>query len=673
MTGAGKSKRSRANRRRMSQEYLEHWEDRLPTVDKQEPYKKLGLPLVLLPFVLMFCGGCVATAPTATLLIAALAGLMWFGDVVVEATKTESYWIVYRNQPLWKVGETKEEAASRRTEQRPVALADSDRYPEDYAGRIQGVIPYADARPSWALDAFDCAMFQMTDVQRQTCWQRAVKVVDGALVPVTFEDKFGATTESLRAAYTDAEVLVAKHSDDPVSVEILAKTLSLSKSLAKTITHTGTGLYAVKKVPTNESEVQDGAVAGQVVTIVGTVAASPAFTGGYITNTTQAETRAIVSHDTTTATLEGDISGWGTTDVLEWYDSWGTVDAAGEQLLVDQGVTDFSSWQEIRIYAGTYNEAINIGDLEPTSQYRLKFTVNGSDSVTLDNNGQAAALLELNNTENVEIHDMTLNCDNNYMIDANGRGPWWLYNCGCQGGNGGIVRDITVTGCTFTSQNYAFRTSFATFVQCTFTSCTDGAIWVAYLESLSFRGCVWDGCVDCLSVSRPQAAYTIDEYSLTVINCTVYDSTNFLNFTSVTNSNAMLIRVQNTIFHTVTTVWYGVDADADLVAQDCDYNTYYNCTQIARIGGSNLNFATWQGLTDHLGASPDANSLTTDPGITAPATDDWSLTAASDCRHAGVGSYSEVKSGINAVAFDKWHPDKGAWSSGAGPNVSYGS
>jgi hypothetical protein len=76
-------------------------------------------------------------------------------------------------------------------------------------------------------------------------------------------------------------------------------------------------------------------------------------------------------------------------------------------------------------------------------------------------------------------------------------------------------------------------------------------------------------------------------------------------------------------------------------------------------------------LNDEYQRVWDVNSVTTDPGLTAPATADFSLTAASNCRHAGVGSYSHVQEGINAVAFDKWHPDKGAWSSGPGPNVAY--
>jgi len=626
-----------------------------------------------LPFVLMFCGGCVATAPAASILVVALAGLMWFGDAVMEATTTTSHWVVYRKQPLWKVGETKEDATARRSEEQPVELEDSVRYPEDYSGRIQGVFSYKDARPSWAVDSFGCEMFQLTDVQRQTCWQRAVKVVGGTLIPVTFEDKFGATAGDLRASYTDAEVLAAKKNNDPLSIEIAAKTLSLSKSLAKTITHTGTGLYAVKVTPTNESEVQLGAVVGQVVTIVGTVAASPAFTGGYISNTTRSQVRAIVSHTANTATLEGDISAWVDTDTLEWYDSWSTVDAAGEQLLVDQGVTQYAATQEIRTYAGTYTEAINVGTMTPTSQFRWKFTVNGSDSVTLSNNGLAADLMEFNDSENVEFYDVTLNCDNNDMVDGAGRGPFWFYDCAMQGGNGGLTSDVACYDCTFTSQNYAFRfASSPTYERCTFTSCTDAISQNVAAVDFRVSACIFDSCTDCISVNRAQATFVGAKYCAIFTNNTAYNCTNFLNFENGA-SNGLMVKAHNNIFHTVGTVWYCAGGSASsLTAIECDHNTYYNVTQIAYVGGSNHTLVQWQALSDTYGTSPDANSVETDPGLTNPAGADFSLSASSDCRHAGVGSYAVCPTGVNGVAFDKWHPDKGAWSSGVGPNRSWG-
>jgi hypothetical protein len=516
---------------------------------------------------------------------------------------------------------------------------------------------------------FDCKLFSLTNVQRQTCWQRKLKVVDGNLIPVSFGDKFGANAEKLRKYDTEDAVLNAQRDDNH---EIFAKTLSLSKTLPRTVTNTGTGLYQVKKSPVNESEVQNGGVSGQVVTIDGTIAASPAFLGGYVTNTTRSQTRAIVSHTTTTVTLEGVITSWLDDDVLQFYDSWGTVDAAGDQLVVDQGTTDYPAPQEIRVYAGTYTESINIGTMEPTGQNRLKFTVNGSDSVTFSNTALGTDLLELNDSECVEIHDIIFNTVSNYSISADSRGPWWLYGCTFQGGSGGIVRDIFCIDCTFDTLGYAFRHSQSRFERCTFIDLTYGTNWTMAPTRMELVACVFTGCTACMHARRDQSTSIVGEYQLSIINCTFYDCTKVYDMTAVTDCNAFQLEVLNSIFHTCTTLWYGNDAEAALVAQNCNYNTYYNCTQIARLGGANVSFASWQALTDHNGTSPDANSLTSDPGLTDAAGADFSLTAASNCRHAGIGSYVGVKTGHNGVDFDKFHPDKGAWSSGAGPNVASG-
>jgi hypothetical protein len=127
----------------------------------------------------------------------------------------------------------------------------------------------------------------------------------------------------------------------------------------------------------------------------------------------------------------------------------------------------------------------------------------------------------------------------------------------------------------------------------------------------------------------------------------------------------------NNIIHTATNVYYSV-TDGVIDSMAGDYNTYYNVTNVASVAGVTYDLAAWQTAEDMHGlASRDANSVTTDPGLTDVASGDFSLTAGSNCRHAGVGAYSSCQTGINGVDFDKWHPDKGAWSSGPGPNVAY--
>ena len=682
MTGAGKSKRSRVNRQRMSQEYLEHWEDRLPRAEKPESYKKLGLPLVLLPFVLMFCGGCVATAPAASILVVALAGLMWFGDVVIAASKTTSYWVVYRNQPLWKVGETKAEVEARRKSKTP-EVGFEDRYPEDYAGRIQCLIPIEQPRPPWANDLMGCEQLSLTQTQVKQCWRRELKIVDSSLVPAELEDRLGAVSPQLRLEYSDAvlvKMLGTLDGETQEERDCQTRQTSLVKSLAPAVTSTGTGLYAVKKSPTNETEEQDGAVAGQVVTIVGTVAASPAFTGGYISNTTQAEVRAIVSHNTTTATMEGDISGWGTGDVLEFYDSWGTVDAAGEQLLVDQSTAAFTVEQVIEVYDGNYNEAVLVSGFLPVSHAQLVLrAASGETAVVIDNVGTGSHAIYFSGSRSVRYEDFSVesNVNNNWAIVTEGGSE--VSNVNVSGAELGIyhnyeVSDIWLHDCTLTGL-YQGVIEHGMVENNYFVDCSTAIVVEAYTSpkrSLgNIVGNVFDGNTACIwyryTQNRPYAA---SGHTLTIVNNTVYDSTYFIQNYDGSSSPSVRFVAYNNIFHTITTVWEANVAGAELGRVMSDYNTYYNCTNVARLTTTTYNFAAWQALTDTHGGSPDANSVTTDPNLTTPGSD-WSLTAASNCRHAGIGSYVLAQAGINAVAFDKWHPDKGAWSSGPGPNVAY--
>ena len=630
----------------MQREYLDHWEERLPRAEKPETYKKLGLPLVLMPFVLMFCGGCVATAPTASILIAALAGLMWFGDVVIEANKSQRYYVTYAKQPRWKVGETSEEAGARR--KRISVVEDAERYPNDYAGRIQTVKLVSESSISGCVgDMVGCTELSLTLAQVKECWRRNLKVVNDQLVATTATDKWGAVTAELKTKYTDAQLMAHNVAEDVEQGSLRKMASEIQRSLAKTVSHTGTGLYSVKAAPTNETEEQDGAVAGQVVTIVGTVAASPAFTGGYITNSTQAETRAIVSHDTTTATMEGDISGWGTGDTLEFYDSWDAVQDACDQLYIDQGPGDFTLTQEVRLYAGTYTEAVIMSSMTPSSQFRLNFTANSGDSPVISNSGTGDNGLWTYPTDHVGVFDIDFTSASNGdhgLVTASDAST--IVGCNFTGtGSGNGERGIWgrrqyLEDCTFTDlfvgqwgEDFGWVSRRCRFTDCEYGHYSSGAT----PTTLEFTACVFDTCDYGVNTTQSEGRPGLD-YQLRFINCTAYACGRVYWMFSDTNSNGMTLTVYNCIFSTNTTVWYGDAATAELSRVRAEYNTYYNNTQIAYLGGSNVDLATWQALTDFDGNSPDATSIATDPGLTSPATGDMSLTAASNCRHAGVGS-----------------------------------
>jgi hypothetical protein len=228
-----------------------------------------------------------------------------------------------------------------------------------------------------------------------------------------------------------------------------------------------------------------------------------------------------------------------------------------------------------------------------------------------------------------------------------------------------------IEGCTFNVPSYGIDGCEGLVKNCTFSGCS-----VVFLQNIAdfvwtVVGCTFDGCAQIIDAQGSQGYPPPIYRVMYIVNCTFYDGNEIFANRASENSRGLSFSFFNNIVHTYVTVFDTDDTGGGLSYVNADYNTYYNCTQVAEIAGSNYTLAQWQGLTDARGDSPDANSVTTDPGLTAPATPDFSLTAASNCRHAGVGSYSHVQEGINAVAFDKWHPDKGAWSSGPGPNVAY--
>jgi len=228
-----------------------------------------------------------------------------------------------------------------------------------------------------------------------------------------------------------------------------------------------------------------------------------------------------------------------------------------------------------------------------------------------------------------------------------------------------------IEGCTFNLPSNAIDGVQGFVKNCTFSGCSIVFLQLVANFTWTVVGCTFDGCTKIINVSGSQA-YPPQLYRvLYIVNCTFYDGDEIFANQASENSRGLSLSFFNNIVHTYVTVFDADGTGGGLSYVNADYNTYYNCTQVAEIAGSNYTLAQWQGLADARGNSPDANSVTTDPGLTSPATADFSLTAGSKCRHAGVGSYSHVQEGINAVAFDKYHPDKGAWSSGPGANVAY--
>jgi hypothetical protein len=483
----------------------------------------------------------------------------------------------------------------------------------------------------------------------------------------------------LREQYSEQQALDAMAGlDSPGLVDVERRIVAYQKTaIPRTITHTGTGLYAVKAVPTHNDDTQSGAPAGQVITLaVGGLGVLDAFKGGYVVNATDAETRAIVSHTDDTITLEGDLTNWTNTDDLDIYDAWTTVQGAFDQLFTDQGVTDFTSTQEVRLYDGTYTEDVDVASMDPTDACKLRLVAGpGQSSVVVTNTGLAAHTIDLNATEATWVEGFTIvsTVSGQYGIyTGEGLTASALEIYDTAGLNGRGIRGGTVLAVDseFTDLNYGIVTVGAGSVvlRCKFDGCVSSARDVGSYANIS--ACTFIGGTYSMRCERLRANPGM-EYSPVVTNCTFYNVGTVFYDASSTDVRVVKMRFYNNIVHTATAVFYS-GVGAILTTVDADYNTYYTCTNVANINGTTYNLAAWQALTDLFGDSPDSHSVSTDPGLSNPVGGDLTLSVTSNCIHAGVGSYVVCSSDVDGNAYDKWHPDKGAWSSGVGPNKSWG-
>jgi len=683
MTNTGQSKRSRAYRRELNDEYQRVWGHRLPQDEKSQPYKKIGLPLVLAPFALMFCGGCIGSVPAASMLIALFFSVMWLGERVGTLTKTAPYWVIYQKTPAWQLGESSDTVWARRKELK--SIEDAQRYQNDYVGRIISVVDGKQSKPGWACsDTEDCLLMDLTPAQRSDAASHKLKISGAALASIPIEDEYGAVAVAL-SAYSKEDLADAKIVSDLDTDPVIAKRretisrliVSASDDLPRTDAHTGTGLYRVKPSPTHNDDTQSGAPSGQVITLTtGGLGTADFWKGGYIVNATRTETRSIVSHTDTTVTLEGALTNWVNTDDLDIYDSWNTVSGAVSRLYTDQGTDTFTVDQLIELYNATYNESVIFPSMYGCNLKKplVIKPAAGQTAVTVTNVTLTSESFRLDYTPTVFFENFTIESRYNegYAI-SNNRPGIHLYNMvivGTSGGAWGAGHGVT---CSFI---YAYRTTFSNLTratlhcdgmweECTFDTCYTALYTDGGKHGRVIVGCVFDDNATCIYCPSPNHEPAIPKNSTIVVNCTFYS-----NGTVFYNRPVTCLKVYNCIFHSDTLVVDTNESGAVFGRTDSDYNTFYSVTNVANIAGTTYDLAGWQALTDTRGFSPDAHSVTTDPGITTPGSD-WSLTAGSKCRHAGVGSFAICPEGINQVAFDKWHPDKGAWSSGPGANVAY--
>ena len=587
------------------------------------------------------------------------------------------YEVLYHRDAPWRVGETKAERVERMRSRTPLATA--DRYPNCYPGQVISIRALCDVAqgrlPSLSNMADKDNIVVVLDLDkkgREALAGRGRKIVAGRPERVTFEDRHGATAQTLRAQFADAEAAEAKAEDRFdmdgrrfVEVSALARGF-----LDPTVTNTGTGNYFTKETPTQLDRTQSGAPAGQTVAFTaGGLGTADGFIGGYITNVTRGETRAIVSHVDDRAVLEGSLTNWLDTDDLDIFDAWSTIQAAIDQLFTDQGATNFSSTQTIDIFDGTYTEIVTLnGSLRPTLEWRLQIkAATGQTAVTMTNTALADHVLNLSSVDCIYVADLTITSVEAGKTCIQGtfcRGSE-LDNCTLNTASGGIglngfpdsyIHDSVVTG------------PGTGFINCRGTrfykvDISNDGVGIQYnvgAPSINVSSCTFAGCSQGIAVS---VASPVSPRSFTyVFNCTFHDCTFGIRNVDGDGDDVWMLVGGNNIFSTTTGSDYALHNPGIMGVVEWDANIYFGYTNPFHLGGSDLSLSEWQAEVDRAGNSPDPSSIDTDPLLTDPGNGDFSLATGSPALNAGHGS--GVVTGINDVAFDKYHPDIGAWSSG---------
>ncbi|MDK1020033.1 MAG: fibronectin type III domain-containing protein [Candidatus Hydrogenedentes bacterium] len=124
----------------------------------------------------------------------------------------------------------------------------------------------------------------------------------------------------------------------------------------------------------------------------GGLGTADAFKGGYVTNVTRSETRAIIRHIDDSVTLEGSLTNWLTGDDLDIFDAWNTVFEVRSQLETDQGAgVDFTDTQLVALRAGTDTVSIMLSAPTWSANTSNIAAADGDSSQEVDLTWDAAA------------------------------------------------------------------------------------------------------------------------------------------------------------------------------------------------------------------------------------------------------------------------------------------
>jgi hypothetical protein len=396
---------------------------------------------------------------------------------------------------------------------------------------------------------------------------------------------------------------------------------------------------------------------------------------------TTEETRAIVSHTDDTVTLEGILTNWTDTDLLEVYDAWSMIQAALDQMWTDQGSATFTSTQIMRIFAGTYNENVipNAG-FDPDETNGFQLVIEGDP----DDDREDILIQPTAGTDGIYV-----NCDSaiirhlkvaSAVVTAGIRsytGNTWLEVTDCDvplttAGNvigiyprgRAVIEDCDVS---IQAQGSSAAGIFSYGAMMIVRRCKVIGNGGSAVGIMGRSGHVVESCIvsDFLvGFGDYQAGPQVGPNQIR--NSVAHDCTYGIwhaNFYHPT------LDIVNTIFDTCTNVftiqnampeWSATNVIGDIARLlNC---CFYNYTTFAKqwVGGGDKTYAEFIALNRVTAAG---NLDQVNPLLTNPGTGDFSLQAGSPCINTGHGS--GVTSDYLGVAFDGNNPDIGAWSSGA--------
>lgn len=350
-----------------------------------------------------------------------------------------------------------------------------------------------------------------------------------------------------------------------------------------------------------------------------------------------------------------------------------TIQSALDQLWTDQGSAEFAASQFIRIFADTYDENVtpNAG-LNPSDSEGFTLVIEGdpSDSraniIVAPSSGDNAIRADC---DNIIVRHMTINGGSlaDHVIESSSAMVM------------ATVDDVNITATPSGKAGLAFTNALVVRDSVITTAAGNGVVGSTVDRTIRLERCLIQrtggrggfGCqsyggiiaTGCVIMGFNQGMYGYGESaSIDARNCTIYDCAQACRLFRATQSDTVFL---DNIVHSIDYVLYftcAPDETSDTFAGPVTLrnNCWYNYATNFAYAGAAKTYAQFVAF-DRVDASGDLDA--TDPLLTNPGGDDFSLQSTSPCRHAGHGS--GVVSDAEGTAYDTHHPDIGAISTGA--------